>query len=71
MGSSPEAVRAAEGKGLSLLERRLVTLFGDQASLTWRTAPGTGFSALLRVPISRLPTPTLTVSPHPQGDPGR
>jgi signal transduction histidine kinase len=71
VGASPDAVRDAEGKGLNLLERRLVTLFGDEASLTWRTARGKGFSALLRVPVSRLPAPTLNISPPPQGDPGR
>ena len=70
-GASPDAVRAAEGKGLSLLERRVVTLFGDQASLTWRTAPGNGFSVLLRVPVSRLPTPTLNVTLSSPGEPGR
>jgi signal transduction histidine kinase len=52
LGAKPETVRAAEGKGLNLLQRRLSTLFGDTASLTWRTSPGEGFSALLRVPTS-------------------
>jgi signal transduction histidine kinase len=71
MGASPDAVRAAEGKGLSLLERRVVTLFGDRASLTWRTAPGKGFSVLLRVPVSRLPTPTLNLALSSPGEPDR
>jgi hypothetical protein len=70
MGASPKAVRAAEGKGLSLLEARLVTLFGDEASLTWRTAPGKGFSVLLQVPISRLPLAVLDLSPALTGRPG-
>ena len=52
MGADPEEVREAEGKGLSLLERRVSTLFPGTSSLSWHTAPGEGFSALLRVPIS-------------------
>jgi sensor histidine kinase YesM len=71
MGASPDAVRAAQGKGLNLLERRVVTLFGDQASLTWRTAPGKGFTALLRVPVSRLPTPTLNITLPSGEEPGQ
>ena len=68
LGAAPETVRAAEGKGLNLLGRRVATLFGDAASLTWKTSPRKGFSALLRVPISRLPSPTLIFSQlHPDG----
>jgi len=52
LGATEEAVRGAEGKGLNLLQRRLTTLFGDDASLTWRTSPGEGFSVLLEVPAS-------------------
>jgi len=52
LGATPEAVRAAEGKGLNLLQRRLSTLFGDEASLTWHTSPGEGFSVLFQVPAS-------------------
>jgi len=50
LGARPETVQGAEGKGLNLLQRRLSTLFGDTASLTWRTSPGEGFSVLLKVP---------------------
>ena len=51
LGAKPETVQGAEGNGLNLLQRRLSTLFGDTASLTWRTAPGKGFSVLLKVPV--------------------
>ncbi len=57
MGSEPESVQTAEGKGLHLLQRRVSTLFGDTASLTWQTSPGKGFSALLRLPISEARSP--------------
>jgi hypothetical protein len=52
MGAEREHVQQAEGKGLHLLQRRVSTLFGDAASLTWKTSPGDGFSALLRLPVS-------------------
>jgi signal transduction histidine kinase len=64
LGAPPDTVRAAEGKGLSLLARRLETAFGGSASLTWNTSPGKGFSALVRLPISRLPSPTLNIALH-------
>ncbi len=50
MGSEPETVQGAEGKGLNLLQRRIHSVFGDAASLTWRTSSGDGFRALLKVP---------------------
>ena len=53
MGAEPESVQQAEGKGLHLLQRRVSTLFGDTASLTWETSPGKGFSAHLQLPISQ------------------
>ena len=53
MGAEPESVQKAEGKGLHLLQQRVSTLFGDTASLTWTTSPGTGFSAHLQLPISQ------------------
>jgi len=52
-GAEPATVRQAEGKGLHLLQSRVSTLFGDQASLTWSTSPGAGFSTLLQVPVSQ------------------
>jgi sensor histidine kinase YesM len=52
MGADPIEVERAEGTGLSLLERRVEMLFGDEGSLTWKTAPGQGFSVLLRIPAS-------------------
>ena len=64
MGSEPESVQKAEGKGLHLLERRVSTLFGDTASLTWKTSPGKGFSALLRLPISEAREP-VQATPFP------
>jgi two-component system sensor histidine kinase AlgZ len=50
MGASPETVDGAEGKGLSLLRQRVSSLFGEKGSLGWRTSPGGGFQALLKVP---------------------
>jgi signal transduction histidine kinase len=54
LGAAPDAV-PAEGKGLHLLQRRVATLFGDTASLSWKTSPGEGFSASLRIPIRTNP----------------
>jgi len=51
-GADPRLVDATEGSGLSLLERRLAGLYGDMASLTWRTAPGEGFDVELRWPAT-------------------
>jgi LytS/YehU family sensor histidine kinase len=64
LGAEPETVRAAEGKGLNLLRRRLSMAFGDSASLTWRTSPGGGFVASLRVP-------RVTIVNSPDGGPIR
>jgi hypothetical protein len=66
MGASPERVRAAEGKGLNLLQRRVSTLFGDGASLTWRTSPGKGFRVLLKVPASEANRPEPADFHRPQ-----
>jgi hypothetical protein len=52
MGADPGTVSASEGSGLRLLERRLDGLYGDTASLTWRTAPGEGFDVELRWPAT-------------------
>lgn len=54
MGADPKDVRRAEGKGLQLLQRRVSTLFGETASLTWETSPGGGFSAVLSLPVAGL-----------------
>ncbi len=64
MGAEGEHVQQAEGKGLHLLQRRVSTLFGDAASLTWKTSPGGGFSALLRLPVSEA-----TGAPRGEGSP--
>lgn len=50
VGADSRQVATAEGSGLKLLERRLAGLYGDAASLTWRTAPGEGFDVELRWP---------------------
>jgi two-component sensor histidine kinase len=50
-GADPEAVALARDHGLHLLGRRLASLYGDQASLSWRTAPGEGFTATVRLPV--------------------
>ncbi len=55
MGADPAEVRKAEGKGLNLLQRRVATLFGETSSLTWETSPGSGFSAVLRLPVAETP----------------
>jgi hypothetical protein len=52
MGADPGKVSTSEGSGLRLLERRLDGLYGDTASLTWRTAPGEGFDVELRWPAA-------------------
>ncbi len=71
MGAEPGSVLAAEGKGLQLLRRRVSTLFGDSASLNWRTSPGEGFSALLQLPVSEAPAPVLAKpSVAPDRSPG-
>ena len=51
MGAEPEAVGVREGSGLNLLERRIRGLYGDAASLAWRTGPGEGFTVTLRWPM--------------------
>jgi two-component sensor histidine kinase len=50
-GADPEAVAGARDHGLQLLGRRLTSLYGDDASLAWRTTPGTGFTATIRLPV--------------------
>lgn len=66
MGSDPALVGNAAGKGMNLLQSRVSTLFGDDGSLTWETALGSGFGALLTVPISMLQDPE---EPSPVRDP--
>jgi LytS/YehU family sensor histidine kinase len=65
LGAPPETVQAAEGKGLNLLQRRVATLFGDAASLAWRTSPGEGFSAVLEVPATGMRRPGPGDAPSP------
>jgi len=55
-GADPEAVAGAVNHGLHLLGRRLESLYGDKASLSWRTAPGEGFTATVRLPV-QAPVP--------------
>ena len=57
MGADPEKVATSEGSGLRLLERRLAGLYGDAASLTWRTGPGEGFDVEIRWPASTTQEP--------------
>jgi hypothetical protein len=52
VGADPSEVTREEGRGLSVLGQRLAALYGSAASLTWRTAPGDGFSVLLEVPAT-------------------
>jgi len=56
-GARPEVVAMAAGHGLQLLARRLEALYGDVASVSWTTAPGQGFTATVRFPLS-APQPT-------------
>ena len=68
LGADPKEVQRAEGKGLHLLQRRVSTLFGDTASLTWTTSPGEGFSVHLQVPVSEARRSVqLPVSGDPKG----
>jgi hypothetical protein len=68
MGADPEEVRGAEGRGLSLLQRRVSTLFGETASLTWETSPDRGFSALLSLPMAEFGRPdSVSVPGDPSG----
>jgi len=57
-GADPRSVLDGEGRGLGLLGQRLDALYGPGASLTWDTAPESGFSVVLKIPLSsaeRLP----------------
>ena len=49
-GAVPDTVAEARDHGLHLLQRRLASLYGDDASLSWHTAPGQGFTATIRLP---------------------
>jgi len=52
LGADPHSVMDGEGRGLGLLGRRLAALYGSRASLAWDTAPGRGFSVVLKIPLS-------------------
>ncbi len=67
MGADPVEVDKAEGRGLSLLQRRVATLFGETASLTWETSPDQGFSAVLSLPMAWPGRPDSVSLPR---DPG-
>jgi hypothetical protein len=51
-GADPQVVAAARDGGLSLLEQRLDAVYGADAGLRWRTAPGEGFAVTVRVPAA-------------------
>lgn len=53
VGADPATVDAAPGRGLGLLTRRLELRYGDAATLTWDTAPGSGFRVTARLPEER------------------
>lgn len=62
-GADPAKVAGAASHGLHILGRRLASLYGDRASLSWSTAPGTGFTTTLRLPIQlppAFPAPAAT-----------
>jgi LytS/YehU family sensor histidine kinase len=70
MGAAPEQVTATEGSGLRLLEARLSSLHGDAGALSWWTAPGKGFRAILRWPAESIgyqadPAPPLAGGRRP------
>jgi sensor histidine kinase YesM len=69
LGAKADEVQKAEGKGLSLLQRRVETLFGETSSLTWETSPGGGFSAVLSLPTTG-PGEGDDASPGGNGDGG-
>jgi two-component sensor histidine kinase len=54
-GSDPQKVAGAVNHGLEILGRRLASLYGEDASLSWSTAPGAGFTATLRIPAQTPP----------------
>jgi sensor histidine kinase YesM len=59
-GADPRNVAGAVNHGLEILQRRLASLYGSDASLTWTTAPGRGFTAAFRVPAwAATPQPAL------------
>lgn len=49
-GALASDVDRSTDSGIQLLRRRLATIHGSEASLTWRTAPEEGFSAEVRLP---------------------
>ena len=51
MGADPGEMARSGGSGLTLLEHRLASLYGDAASLAWHTEPGKGFSVMLHWPM--------------------
>jgi anti-sigma regulatory factor (Ser/Thr protein kinase) len=51
MGADSGEMARSGGSGLTLLEHRLASLYGDAASLAWHTEPGKGFSVMLHWPM--------------------
>lgn len=54
-GTRPETIAQASGTGLRLVRQRLEARYGAHASMTVHTAPGAGFSVVVRVPSSASP----------------
>ncbi len=52
-GAASGALEPSRGHGLDLLSRRLESLYGGAAELTWSTAPGEGFDVEARLPLER------------------
>jgi signal transduction histidine kinase len=57
LGAHSADVGANGGSGLRLLSQRLGVVHGDGASLEWSTEPGSGFSAVVRVPAREADRP--------------
>ena len=55
-GANPEDVAASKGIGVRTVRQRLMTRYGEQASLRLQTQPGKGFSVHIEIPANELGT---------------
>ena len=55
-GANPEDVEASKGIGVRTVRQRLMTRYGEQASLRLQTQPGKGFSVHIEIPANELGT---------------
>lgn len=50
-GAAEGTVTESDGQGLRLLRERVRVLYGDEGAMEWRSEPGGGFRAEIRVPV--------------------